>query len=364
MKVGIPTEIKDNEYRVAMTPFGVQALVNGGHEVYVQAGAGQGSTFADEEYEEAGAKILADADDVFATAEMILKVKEPQPIEYETRLRENQILFTYLHLAASRELTEGIAKSGCIAIAYETIQMPNGSLPLLTPMSEIAGRMSVQIGAQYLEKRNGGRGVLMGGVSGVPSADVVIIGGGVTGTQAAKVAIGMGAFVTILDRNIERLRYLDDVLHGRFETVASDSSSIARSVAFADLVVGSVLIPGAKTPTLVNEAMVKEMNEGSVIVDISVDQGGCVETIEPTSHSNPVYEKHGVLHYGVTNMPGAVPRTSTHALTNVTLPYILELANKGYPDALENNEPLRHGVNIEQGRIVHSVVAEAFPDLA
>lgn len=363
MKVGIPKEIKDSEYRVAITPSGVQALKAHGHQVLVEHNAGLGSTFTDEEYIEAGAEILESAKAVFDQAEMILKVKEPQPEECKM-LRQNQLLFTYLHLAASRELTAGIMQSGCTAIAYETIQMPNGSLPLLTPMSEIAGRMSVQVGAQYLEKRNGGRGVLLGGVSGVPSANVVILGGGVTGTQAAKVALGMGAYVTIIDRNLDRLRYLDDVLQGRFETVASDIGSIARSVSFADLVVGAVLIPGAKAPTLVTEEMVKTMKEGSVIVDISIDQGGCVETIHPTSHSNPVYEKHGVLHYGVTNMPGAVPRTSTHALANATLPYVLHLAAKGYPQALEQNQALRYGVNIEQGRIVHPVVAEAFPDLA
>lgn len=363
MKVGIPKEIKDNEYRVAITPSGVQALVARGHQVLIEHNAGVGSTFTDEDYQQAGAQMLETADEVFATADMILKVKEPQAVECG-KLRENQLLFTYLHLAASRELTKNVMDSGCIAIAYETIQMPNGSLPLLTPMSEIAGRMSVQVGAQYLEKRNGGRGVLMGGVAGVPSANVVILGGGVTGTQAAKVALGMGAFVTIIDRNIDRLRYLDDILTGRFETVASDIGSISRSVAFADLLVGAVLIPGAKAPTLVSEEMVKTMKEGSVIVDISIDQGGCIETIEPTSHSNPVFEKHGVLHYGVTNMPGAVPRTSTYALTNSTLPYVLHLADKGYPAALENNQPLRHGVNIEKGRIVHPVVADAFPDLA
>lgn len=362
MKVGVPKEIKDNEYRVALTPAGAESLVSAGHEVLVEHNAGLGSTFTDEEYQAAGAKIIGSAAEVFEQAEMILKVKEPQAVECDM-LRENQLLFTYLHLAASRELTSGVMKSGCVAIAYETIQMPNGSLPLLTPMSEIAGRMSVQIGAQYLEKRNGGRGVLLGGVSGVPSANVVIIGGGVTGTQAAKVALGMGAFVTILDRNIDRLRYLDDVLEGRFETVASDVSSIKRSVSFADLLVGAVLIPGAKAPTLVSEDMVKTMKEGSVIVDISIDQGGCVETIQPTSHSDPVYNKHGVIHYGVTNMPGAVPRTSTYALTNATLPYVLQLANKGYPKALEDNEPLRLGLNVERGRLAHPVVAEAFPDL-
>ncbi len=362
MKVGIPREIKDKEYRVAITPSGVQALTSRGHEVFIENNAGVDSTFNNEDYEEVGAKILATAQEVFDQSDMILKVKEPQASECEM-LRENQTIFTYLHLAASRELTKGLMDSKCTAIAYETIQGPNGSLPLLTPMSEIAGRMSVQIGAQYLEKRNGGRGVLLGGVSGVPSANVVIIGAGVTGTQAAKVALGMGAFVTIIDRNIDRLRYLDDILKGRFETVASDIGSISRSVAFADLLVGSVLIPGAKTPTLVTEDMVKTMREGSVIVDISVDQGGCVETIRPTSHSDPIFEKHGVLHYGVTNMPGAVPRTSTYALTNATLPYVLELAEKGYKKAMEENHLLSYGLNVDKGEIIHGVVAGAFPDL-
>lgn len=362
MKIGIPREIKDKEYRVAITPSGVQALTSRGHEVIIEKNAGVDSTFSNEDYEEVGAKILDTAQEIFAQADMILKVKEPQQSECEM-LREGQVIFTYLHLAASRELTEGLMKSKCTAIAYETIQGPNGTLPLLTPMSEIAGRMSVQIGAQYLEKRNGGRGVLLGGVSGVPSANVVIIGGGVTGTQAAKVALGMGAFVTILDRNIDRLRYLDDILEGRFETVASDIGSISRSVAYADLLIGSVLIPGAKTPTLVTEDMVKTMREGSVIVDISVDQGGCVETIHPTSHSEPTYVKHGVIHYGVTNMPGAVPRTSTYALTNATLPYVLELAEKGYERALKENPLLADGLNVDKGKIIYSVVAEAFPDL-
>ncbi len=362
MKIGIPREIKDKEYRVAITPSGVQALTSRGHEVIIEKNAGVDSTFSNEDYEEVGAKILDTAQEIFAQADMILKVKEPQQSECEM-LREGQVIFTYLHLAASRELTEGLMKSKCTAIAYETIQGPNGTLPLLTPMSEIAGRMSVQIGAQYLEKRNGGRGVLLGGVSGVPSANVVIIGGGVTGTQAAKVALGMGAFVTILDRNIDRLRYLDDILEGRFETVASDIGSISRSVAYADLLIGSVLIPGAKTPTLVTEDMVKTMREGSVIVDISVDQGGCVETIQPTSHSEPTYVKHGVIHYGVTNMPGAVPRTSTYALTNATLPYVLELAEKGYERALQENPLLADGLNVDKGKIIYSVVAEAFPDL-
>lgn len=362
MKIGIPKEIKDNENRVAMTPTGVTALVGQGHQVFVQKDAGLGSSFTNEDYQTAGAHLLATADEVFGEADMILKVKDPMPEEFG-RIREGQLVFTYLHLAASRELTEALLKSGCIGIAYETIQMPNRSLPLLTPMSEIAGRMSVQIGAQYLEKRNGGRGVLLGGVSGVPSANVVIVGAGVSGTQAAKVALGMGAFVTILDKNIDRLRYLDDILEGRFETVASDPVSVARSVSFADLLVGAVLVPGAKAPRLVTEDMVKNMKEGSVIVDISIDQGGCVETIAPTSHSNPTYVKHGVIHYGVTNMPGAVPRTSTYALTNVTLPYVMELAAKGYPQAVEKNEPLRLGVNVERGKLVHPEVAAVFPDL-
>lgn len=363
MKIGVPKEIKNNEYRVAMTPTGVRDLVHHGHHVMVQQEAGLGSSFTNDEYQKAGAQIVADPAELFASCDMILKVKEPLPEEY-ARLRENQIIFTYLHLAAARDLTEGLMKSGCKAIAYETIQLPNGSLPLLTPMSEIAGRMSVQIGAQYLEKKNGGRGVLLGGVSGVPPANVVILGGGVTGTQAAKVALGMGAHVTILDRNIERLRYLDDILSGRFETVASDMGTVARAAVYADLLIGAVLIPGAKAPILVSEDVIRDMKEGSVVVDISIDQGGCIETIKPTSHSNPTYTTHGVVHYGVTNMPGAVPRTSTFALTNVTLPYVLMLADMGYQKAIEHNEPLHKGVNVAKGKIIHPAVAAAFPEFA
>lgn len=358
MLIGVPKEIKDNEYRVAMTPAGVAALTQNGHRVLIQSTAGEGSSIPDSEYVRAGAEIVPDAKTVFDRADMIVKVKEPLPQEYGL-LRPGQLLFTYLHLAASRELTEGVLKSGVIGIAYETIQLPNGALPLLTPMSEIAGRMAVQVGAQYLEKPMGGRGVLLGGVPGVAPADVVIIGGGVTGIQAAKMAIGLGANVTILDTNLDRLRYLEDVLHGRVQFLMSDSENIAKAARFADLLIGAVLIPGAKAPTLVTEEMVKTMKKGSVIVDIAIDQGGCVETIHATTHSDPVYVKHGVVHYGVANIPGAVPRTSTFALTNATLPYVVELANLGYPRAIQENPILAKGLNIENGKIVHPAVAEA-----
>lgn len=362
MIIGIPKEIKNNEYRVSIRPTGVYDLVHAGHKVLVEQSAGEGSNLTDDSYKSAGAEIISTADEVFSRSEMIVKVKEPQAVEI-SKIKENQILFTYLHLAADEAQTKGLMNSGCVAIAYETIQAPNGSLPLLTPMSEIAGRMSVQIGAQYLEKMNGGRGVLMGGVSGVSPANVVIIGGGVTGTQAAKVAIGMGASVTIIDKNIDRLRYLDDTLQGNFETLYSDLATIARASSYADLLVGAVLIPGAKAPTLVPDSLVQEMKQGSVIVDISIDQGGCVETIKPTSHSEPTFLKHGVVHYGVTNMPGAVPRTSTFALSNATMPFVMQIANKGYERALKENQMLEKGLNILNGKIVHPAVSEAFPHL-
>lgn len=359
MRIGIPKEIKDNEYRVSLTPGGARALVNAGHTVYVQAGAGTGSSFSDQEYQDMGAEILSDAKSVFDKSEMIIKVKEPLKAEFEL-LRKDHILFTYLHLAASRELTEALVDIGLVGIAYETIQLPNGSLPLLTPMSEIAGRMSVQVGAQYLEKNNGGRGVLLGGIPGVQPAEVVIIGGGVTGTQAAIVALGMGANVTILDNNLDRLRYLSDILEGRFVTLASNYESVERAAISADLLIGAVLIPGAKAPTIVTRDMISKMKKGSVIVDISVDQGGCVETIKPTTHSDPVYTVDGVIHYGVANIPGAVPRSSTLGLTNATLPYILQVANKGYKKAMEDNKDLAKGLNVENGKILLDVVAETF----
>jgi alanine dehydrogenase len=359
MKIGVPKEIKDHEYRVALTPGGARVLTNAGHTVYVEKGAGEGSSFHDNEYEEYGAKILPTAADVFSSSEMIIKVKEPLKAEYEL-LKEDHILFTYLHLAASKELTDALVSKGLVGIAYETIQLPNGSLPLLTPMSEIAGRMAVQIGAQYLEKRNGGRGILLGGIPGVPPADVVIIGGGVTGTQAAKIALGMGANVSILDTNLDRLRYLEDILSGRLVTLSSNFETLERAVQYADLLIGAVLIPGAKAPTLVTRQMVSKMKKGSVIVDISVDQGGCVETIHPTTHSEPVYTIDGVIHYGVANIPGAVPRSSTVGLTNATLPYVLQVANKGYTEAMSANKDLAKGLNVERGKIVHPAVAALF----
>lgn len=359
MRIGIPKEIKDNEFRVSLTPGGARALINAGHTVYVQSGAGTGSSFTDEEYKAMGAEILSDAKSVFDQSEMIIKVKEPLKSEFAL-LRKDHILFTYLHLAASKELTDALVDIGLVGIAYETIQLPNGSLPLLTPMSEIAGRMAVQVGAQYLEKNNGGRGVLLGGIPGVQPAEVVIIGGGVTGTQAAKVALGMGANVTILDNNLDRLRHLSDILEGRFVTLASNYESVERAAISADLLIGAVLIPGAKAPTIVTRDMISKMKKGSVIVDISVDQGGCVETIKPTTHSDPVYTVDGVIHYGVANIPGAVPRSSTLGLTNATLPYILQVANKGYKKAMEENKDLAKGLNVENGKILLDVVAETF----
>ncbi|GIW21815.1 MAG: alanine dehydrogenase [Candidatus Sericytochromatia bacterium] len=359
MRIGVPKEIKDNEYRVALTPVGAKVLVSSGHKVYIEKNAGVGSSFSDEEYIKSGAEILDKAEDVFEASDMIVKVKEPLSSEYKF-LKKEHILFTYLHLAASKELTDTLLDIGLVGIAYETIQLPNGSLPLLTPMSEIAGRMAVQIGAQYLEKNNGGRGVLLGGIPGVNPGNVVIIGGGVTGTQAAKIALGMGAQVTILDTNLDRLRQLEDILSGRFLTLASNVENIERAVEEADLLIGAVLIAGAKAPTLVTKSMVSKMKKGSVIVDISVDQGGCVETIHPTTHSNPVYNVDGVIHYGVANIPGAVPRTSTIGLTNATLPYILQVANLGYKEAMLKNSVLAKGLNIENSKIVHPAVAEAF----
>ena len=362
MRIGVPKEIKNNEYRVALTPGGAKALVKSGHEVFIQKTAGEGSSFSDQEYQDAGATLLDSAKEVFDTAEMIIKVKEPLKEEIQL-LKKEHILFTYLHLAASVELTEALVEKGLVGIAYETIQLPNGSLPLLTPMSEIAGRMAVQIGAQYLEKRNGGRGILLGGIPGVPPAEVVIIGGGVTGTQAAKVALGMGANVTILDTNLDRLRYLEDILSGRLQTLASNPETVERSATNADLLIGAVLIPGAKAPTLVTKDVISKMNKGSVVVDISVDQGGCIETIHATTHSDPVYLVDGVIHYGVANIPGAVPRSSTVGLTNATFPYILQVANKGYKKAMEDNKDLEKGLNVENGKIVHPAVVSWYATL-
>lgn len=359
MIIGVPTEVKNSENRVALTPAGTMALKQAGHTVLVQAGAGLGSGMRDEEYVAAGAEMVPSAEEAWGRAEMVVKVKEPIPSEYGF-LRPELLLFTYLHLAASSELTAALLKSGITAIAYETIQMPDRSLPLLTPMSEIAGRMSVQAGAYYLEKAHGGRGVLLGGVPGVPPADVVIIGGGVSGTHAAKMALGLGAQVQILDINLDRLRYLEDVLHGRVITQMSSPLNIARAVRGADLVIGAVLIPGAKAPCLVTNDMIKSMKKGSVVVDIAIDQGGCIETIRATTHADPVYEVDGVIHYGVANIPGAVPRTSTFALSNATLPYMLQLANKGADRAMAENAALALGLNVRGGKITHPAVETAY----
>ncbi len=359
MKIGVPREIKDNENRVGMTPAGVEELVKAGHAVLVEKGAGEGSGILDEEYTQSGATILGSPVEVFEQSDMIVKVKEPLPEEFHL-IQTGQILMTYLHLAPLPELTRTLIERNVVAVAYETIQMPNGALPCLTPMSEVAGRMSVQIGAQYLERMYGGRGVLLGGVPGVPPSDVVIIGGGTVGTQAAKVALGMGAQVTIVDLNADRLRFLEDILQGNVITVMSNRYNIERATAYADLLIGAVLVPGARAPRLVTEAMVKKMKPGSVIIDVAVDQGGCVETVDRvTTHSNPTYEKHGVVHYAVPNIPGAVPRTSTQALVNSTLPYILEMANRGYQEAARRNQALAKGFNVVHGQVVHEAVARA-----
>jgi len=329
MKIGLPKEIKDNEYRVGLTPAGVNALVNAGHEVYVQKSAGEGSGFNDDQYVKAGGSLLDTADEVWETGDMIVKVKEPIAPEYP-RMRENQLLFTYLHLAPEFELTKQMMVRKVTGVAYETITDHHGKLPLLTPMSEVAGRMSVQVGATYLEKMNGGKGVLLGGVPGVPAANVTIIGGGVVGTEAAKMAVGLGARVTILDRDLNRLRQLDDIFLSKVQTMASSRYAIEESIAHADLVIGAVLVVGAAAPKLVTRDMLKLVPQGAVLVDVAVDQGGCFETTHATTHSNPTYYEEGVLHYCVANMPGAVPRTSTFALTNATLPYAVVLASKGF----------------------------------
>jgi alanine dehydrogenase len=359
MRIGVPREIKDGENRVALTPAGVRALREHGHEVFVERGAGAESGISDGEFLRARGQIRGSAADVYDAAELCLKVKEPLPQEYDY-LRPGLIIFTYLHLASSLELTQKLLEKQVIAIGYETVQKPDGALPLLIPMSEIAGRLAIQLGARYLEKGHGGRGVLLGGVPGVPPSEVVILGCGVVGVNAAKMAVGMGAHVTILDIDHERLRYLDDMMHGNIITVYSNPYTIERSSAYADLLVGAVLKPGARAPILLTQKMVKNMKAGAVIVDVSVDQGGCVETIRPTSHSDPVYVEHGVIHYGVPNMPAAVPRTATFALTNATLPYALELAELGYEEAVKRDPALARGVNAAHGRVAHEGVAEAF----
>lgn len=358
MIVGVPKEIKNNENRVAITPAGVAAFVQNGHSVRIENNAGLGSGFTNEDYTAQGAQIVETAAEAWAV-DMVMKVKEPLPAEYRF-FREDLILFTYLHLAPEPELTRALMEKKVIAIAYETIQLDNGALPLLMPMSEVAGRMSVQIGAQFLEKQYGGKGVLLGGVPGVPKGEVVIIGGGIVGTNAAKMAVGLGANVTIIDVNADRLRQLDDLFQGRVQTLISNSFNIANAVKKADLLVGAVLIPGARAPRLVTEEMVKNMTPGSVIVDVAIDQGGSIETIDRiTTHDNPTYEKHGVIHYAVANMPGAVARTSTLALTNVTIPYAVQLANKGYAQAIRDNKQLAKGVNVIDGKVSYKAVADA-----
>ncbi|GFN30572.1 alanine dehydrogenase [Paenibacillus xylaniclasticus] len=358
MRIGVPKEIKNSELRVALTPAGASLLKSGGHHVIVERGAGQGSGFLDEEYESAGAELAGKARDVWNNSDMIIKVKEPLPVEYDY-FRPGLLLFTYLHLAAAPLLTKALVAANVTAIAYETIQLAGGGLPLLTPMSEVAGRMSVQLGAQYLESFYGGRGVLLGGVPGVPPADVVIIGGGIVGTNAAKIALGMGASVVVLEKSAERMRYLDDVFGGRVRTLASNPQNIAAAVRKADLLIGAVLIPGARAPQLVTEEMVRSMKKGTVIIDVAVDQGGSIATVDrPTTHENPVYVKHGVIHYAVANIPGAVPRTSTLALTNVTLPYARMLADQGLAAAMKDSS-LRKGVNTHNGSVTNEAVAEA-----
>jgi alanine dehydrogenase len=356
MKIGLPKEIKDNEYRVGLTPAGVDALVKAGHTLYVQRSAGEGSGFGDAQYEKAGATILETADDVWGAGDMIVKVKEPIAPEYP-RMREKQLLFTYLHLAPEFELTKQMMERKVTGVAYETITDQQGRLPLLTPMSEVAGRMSVQVGATYLEKMNGGRGILLGGVPGVPAANVVIIGGGIVGTEAAKMAVGLGAKVTIIDRNLDRLRQLDDIFLSKVQTLASSPYAIEEAISHADLIIGAVLVVGAAAPKLVTRSMLKLIPNGAVLVDVAVDQGGCFETTHATTHSNPTYYEEGVLHYCVANMPGAVPRTSTFALTNATLPYALDLANKGFERAIEEDEGLREGVNTYAGKLTYEAVA-------
>ena len=359
MKIGVPKEIKPQENRVALIPAGVDAFVRAGHEVFVEENAGAGSNFTDEEYVKSGAKICQTPKEVFGTADMIMKVKEPLASEYSL-LKENQVLFTYLHIAPNVELTRALLDKKTVGIAYETVQLSNGTLPLLAPMSEVAGRMSIQIGAHLLENINGGRGILLGGVSGVGKAKVTIIGGGVVGLNAIKAAHGMGAQVTVLDISSARLAYLDDIFGGHVNTLISNPYNIESAVVESDLVVGAVLIPGGKTPKLVKEYMVKQMKPGSVIVDVAVDQGGSIETIDRiTTHSNPSYIKHGVVHYSVANMPGAVPRTSTFALTNATLPYALKIAEAGAEAAMKADSALMKGLNVYKGTLTYEPVARA-----
>ena len=359
MKIGIPTEVKNHEYRVAITPAGVTEFRRHGHEVFIQEGAGVGSSIPDSDYVAAGATLLPTADQVWATSDMIMKVKEPIAEEYH-RMRPGQIIFTYLHLAASKECTDALIASGATAIAYETVELPDGSLPLLAPMSEVAGRLAPQVGAQALMRAYGGRGVLMGGVSGVYAAKVVVIGAGVAGMNAAAIALGMQAEVILLDSNIARLRQVDAIYQGHMQTVASNMYEVERAVLDADMVIGAVLVPGKKAPKLVTNDLVSRMKHGSVLVDIAIDQGGCFEDSRPTTHADPTYTVHNSVFYCVANMPGAVPNTSTYALTNVTLPYAIAIADKGWRDALRENASLAKGLNVHDGQITYAGVAEAF----
>src|SRR5690242_5357913 len=357
MKIGVVREIKTDEYRVALTPAGAHELIGRGHQVLVEAGAGEGSAFPDAAYEAVGAR-LARAGDVWSQAELLLKVKEPLPEEYP-RIREGLILFTYLHLAASKELTDALVRSGAACVAYETVETDNRALPLLAPMSEIAGRLAAQAGAYFLEKPLGGRGVLLGGVAGVAPGRVVVIGGGIVGYNAAVIALGLGASVTILERSVDRMRHLEEILSGRVSLVMSSSLQIEESVIEADVVIGAVLIPGALAPKLITGEMVREMKDGAVLCDVAIDQGGCAETSRPTTHSDPVYVVDGVTHYCVANMPGAVPITSTKALTNVTLPYVEAIAEHGLREAVARDPALARGVNVVEGKVTYEAVAEA-----
>ncbi|HUH12018.1 MAG TPA: alanine dehydrogenase [Longimicrobiales bacterium] len=359
MVIGVPKEIKTAENRVALVPAGADTLVQAGHSVLVEQGAGEGSGFEDGAYEAVGATIVPSVDEVWSRAEMIMKVKEPIAQEWP-RMRKGQVIFTYFHFAASEELTRAVLDSGAVAIAYETVQLPTGELPLLTPMSEVAGRMAVQEGAKYLEKYFGGAGILLGGVPGVEPARVVVIGGGIVGTNAAKMAAGLGAHVVLLDVSLNRLRYLSDVMPANVTLLYSNRHNVLHQIEQAHLVIGAVLLPGAKAPNLVRREDLKRMKEGSVIVDVAVDQGGCVETIKPTTHGDPIYTVDGVIHYGVANMPGAVPRTSTLALTNATFPYALRLANRGWKEALQGDRALALGLNAVDGKVTYPGVAEAF----
>ena len=359
MIVGVPKEIKEDEYRIAMLPVGVEELVARGHRVIVQEGAGLGSGLTDEAYEQAGASLVKTGKEVFQQADLIVKVKEPQPVEFPL-IRKNQTLFTYFHFAADRGLTQAMIDSGATCLAYETLRDPQGRLPLLTPMSEVAGRMSIQAGAKYLEKPQMGRGILLGGVPGVPPAHITVLGGGVVGANAARIAAGFRADVNILDVNLDRMRYLDDVMPPNVNVIYSDRHNIREQLKLADLVIGSVLIPGAKAPYLVRQEDLKYMKSGSVIIDVAIDQGGCVETSKPTTHRNPTYIVDEVLHYCVTNMPGAVGRTSTFALCNVTLPWIVQLAQQGIEPAISASKPLRESLNVHRGKVTNEAVAKTF----